>query len=204
MRRPAGGLEILQAQMRRSCRVVKTNLKLLQFFGIWTELMNACHLPNPLCVARFRSNCCPGGWRAAAASQCLVPALLLALSLQNMKALLTRNIKAVLVQTQSAKVKVRKKRRKGTVRYSEYDADGATPLDFQEWFSMMPLRVRRTFPASVIRTWFEEADRCEDEGPPPSMPPSFEPPGTSGEQRVSINSFFYFTISQVLRLSAPV
>jgi len=120
-----------------------------------------------------------------------------------MKALLTRNIKAVLVQTQSAKVKVRKKRRKGTVRYSEYDADGATPLDFQEWFSMMPLRVRRTFPASVIRTWFEEADRCEDEGPPPSMPPSFEP-GTSGDQRVSINSFFYFTLSQVLRLSAPV
>lgn len=121
-----------------------------------------------------------------------------------MKALLTRNIKAVLVQTQSAKVKVRKKRRKGTVRYSEYDADGATPLDFEEWFSMMPLRVRRTFPASVIRTWFEEADRCEDEGPPPSMPPSYEPPGTSGDQRVSINSFFYFTLSQVLRLSAPV
>ena len=111
-----------------------------------------------------------------------------------MKALLTRNIKAVLVQTQSAKVKVRKKRRKGTVRYSEYDADGATPL---EWFSMLPLRVRRTFPASVIRTWFEEADRCEDERLPPSMPPSFEP-GTIGDQRVSINSFFTFTLSQVI------
>lgn len=153
---------------------------------------------------RFRSNCfAPGAaWRVESCC-CLVPALLLALSLQNMKALLTRNIKAVLVQTQSAKVKVRKKRRKGTVRYSEYDADGATPLDFQEWFSMMPLRVRRTFPASVIRTWFEEADRCEDEGPPPSMPPSVEP-GKSGDQRVSINSFFYFTLSQVLRLSAPV
>lgn len=153
--------------------------------------------PEPLCgpfpkqlLWRVESCCC--------AASCL-----LALSLQNMKALLTRNIKAVLVQTQSAKVKVRKKRRKGTVRYSEYDADGATPLDFQEWFSMMPLRVRRTFPASVIRTWFEEADRCEDEGPPPSMPPSVEP-GTSGDQRVSINSFFYFTLSQVLRLSAPV
>lgn len=118
------------------------------------------------------------------------------LPLQDMKALLTRNIKAVLVQTQSAKVKVRKKRRKGTVRYSEYDADGATPLDFQEWFSMLPLRVRRTFPASVIRTWFEEADRCEDERLPPSMPPSFEP-GTIGDQRVSINSFFTFTLSQV-------
>lgn len=119
------------------------------------------------------------------------------LPLQDMKALLTRNIKAVLVQTQSAKVKVRKKRRKGTVRYSEYDADGATPLDFQEWFSMLPLRVRRTFPASVIRTWFEEADRCEDERLPPSMPPSFEP-GTIGDQRVSINSFFTFTLSQVI------
>lgn len=125
-----------------------------------------------------------------------------------MKALFTRSATATLFTTQSANVKARKKRRKGTTRYCDYDADGvrrralnsrsadpssvttgmidipppqATPLDFEEWYAMMPSRVRNSYPAATTRKWFDAAERTV--------------PAAPSADHLSINDFFLWTLS---------
>jgi len=74
----------------------------------------------------------------------------------------------------------KKKRRKGTTRYSNYDADGAMPLDFEEWFAMLPWRIRDHYPVTTTRQWFDTAERITT----PNNP-----------EHLSMNDFFLWTLT---------
>ena len=63
-----------------------------------------------------------------------------------------------------------------SLRYAEYDFDGAQPLDWEEFYAAQPHRIREMHSTEVIRTWFDSATENAAAG-------------------LSINAFFLWTLS---------
>ena len=61
-------------------------------------------------------------------------------------------------------------------RFAEYDLDGSMSLDFEEFLAMQPARIRETYSADEIRSWFNAAD-------------------TDGNGVLSINEFFCWSLN---------
>ena len=96
---------------------------------------------------------------------------------------LSKTLKAVL-GAQSAVAAIprrgeKKKKKLSELRFIEYDADGAQPLDFEEFYAAMPARIREQRDVATIRAWFDAADAAA---------------GTRSDGEVSINDFTSWTL----------